>query len=85
MEKSAFPILIRTLNGVDQIHDQAVIGHRHIVAAGLLHNGTVDGVNFRGNAALHVLIHGGVAFFNAAPGVLSDDKIYNSSRMEISS
>lgn len=70
MEKSAFPILIRTLNGVDQIHDQAVIGHRHIVAAGLLHNGTVDGVNFRGNAA---------------PGVLSDDKIYNSSRMKISS
>ncbi|MFR4445926.1 MAG: hypothetical protein ACLT4M_12515, partial [Faecalibacterium sp.] len=24
---SVFPILIRTLNGVDQIHDQAVIGH----------------------------------------------------------
>lgn len=64
----AFPILIRPLNGVDQINNQAVVGHRHIVAAGLLHNGTVDGVDLCGDTAFHVLIHGGVAF----AGVLAD-------------
>ena len=63
-----FPVLVCALNGVDEVNDQAIVGYRHVIAASLLHDGTVDGVDFGGNAPFHILIHGRVAF----SGILTD-------------
>ena len=63
--RSFFPVLVRALNGVDEVNDQTIVGHRHVIAAGLLHDGTVDGIDLGGDALLHILIHGSVSTIQA--------------------